>query len=85
MQKMTREEIQSEKVDTQKELLAFEEKHGRPVGFNRKMPNILKSLLKLVKMLNLLKQTKLEKDLMRPLYDHYRKVKRILSKNSSVS
>jgi hypothetical protein len=30
---MTREEIQSEKIDTQKELLAFEEKHGRPVSF----------------------------------------------------
>ena len=29
---MTREEIQSEKIDTQKELLAFEEKHGRPVS-----------------------------------------------------
>lgn len=28
-------------------------------------------------------QTKLEKDLMRPLYDHYRKVKRILSKYTS--
>ena len=29
-----------------------------------------------------IKQTKLEKDLMRPLYDHYRKVKRILTKNT---
>ena len=29
---MTREEIQNEKIDTQKELLSFEEKHGRPVG-----------------------------------------------------
>jgi hypothetical protein len=28
---MSREDIQSEKVDTQKELLNFEEKHGRPV------------------------------------------------------
>lgn len=56
--KMTREEISAEKIDTQKELLSFEERHGRP-------------------------QTKLEKDLMRPLYDHYRKVKRILSKNTS--
>ena len=28
---MTREEIHSEKIDTQKELLTFEEKHGRPV------------------------------------------------------
>ncbi|RNA22132.1 FAM13A isoform X1 [Brachionus plicatilis] len=28
-------------------------------------------------------QTKLEKDLMRPLYDHYRKVKRLLSKYTS--
>lgn len=28
---MSREEIQNEKIDTQKELLAFEEKHGRPV------------------------------------------------------
>ena len=28
---MTREETQSEKIDTQKELLTFEEKHGRPV------------------------------------------------------
>lgn len=58
VEKMTREEIQSEKVDTQKELLSFEEKHGRP-------------------------QTKLEKDLMRPLYDHYRKVKRLLVKSTS--
>lgn len=33
VEKMTREEIQSEKVDTQKELLAFEEKHGRPVFY----------------------------------------------------
>jgi hypothetical protein len=32
VEKMTREEILSEKVDTQKELLAFEEKHGRPVN-----------------------------------------------------
>lgn len=30
---MTREEIQSEKIDTQKELLSFEERHGRPVSF----------------------------------------------------
>lgn len=30
---MTQEEIQSEKIDTQKELLTFEEKHGRPVKF----------------------------------------------------
>jgi hypothetical protein len=60
VEKMTREEIQSEKVDTQKELLSFEEKHGRP-------------------------QTKLEKDLMRPLYDHYRKIKRLLAKSNSVS
>ncbi len=29
--KMSREETQSEKIDTQKELLSFEEKHGRPV------------------------------------------------------
>jgi len=29
------------------------------------------------------KQSKLEKDLMRPLYDHYRKVKRLLVKNNS--
>jgi hypothetical protein len=28
---MSRDEIHSEKVDTQKELLNFEEKHGRPV------------------------------------------------------
>lgn len=28
---MNREEIHFEKIDTQKELLAFEEKHGRPV------------------------------------------------------
>jgi hypothetical protein len=28
---MSKEEIQTEKVDTQKELLAFEEKYGRPV------------------------------------------------------
>ncbi len=28
---MSREDIQQEKVDTQKELLNFEEKHGRPV------------------------------------------------------
>lgn len=56
--KMTREEIQSEKIDTQKELLTFEEKHGRPIS-------------------------KLEKDLMRPLYDHYRKVKRLITKPSS--
>ena len=55
VERMSREEIMAEKVDTQKELLNFEEKHGRPV-------------------------TKLEKDLMRPLYDHYRKVKRILTK-----
>lgn len=54
-EKMNRDEIHMEKIDTQKELLAFEEKHGRP-------------------------QTKLEKDLMRPLYDHYRKVKRLLGK-----
>lgn len=53
--KMNRDEIQSEKIDTQKELLTFEEKHGRPI-------------------------TKLEKDLMRPLYDHYRKVKRLITK-----
>jgi hypothetical protein len=57
---MTREETQSEKIDTQKELLTFEEKHGRPV-------------------------TKLEKDLMRPLYDHYRKVKRLITKPSGSS
>lgn len=31
---MTKEEIQSEKIDTQKELLTFEEKHGRPVCFS---------------------------------------------------
>lgn len=31
VEKMSREEIQQEKVDTQKELLSFEEKHGRPV------------------------------------------------------
>lgn len=30
--KMTREEIHAEKIDTQKELLTFEEKHGRPVS-----------------------------------------------------
>jgi hypothetical protein len=29
---MSKDEIQAEKVDTQKELLSFEEKHGRPVG-----------------------------------------------------
>ena len=57
---MTREEIQAEKIETQKELLSFEDKFGRP-------------------------QTKLEKDLMRPLYDHYRKVKRILSKVTSTT
>lgn len=56
VEKMHREETQAEKIDTQKELLTFEERHGRP-------------------------QTKLEKDLMRPLYDHYRKVKRLLAKN----
>ena len=28
---MTRDETQAEKIDTQKELLTFEEKHGRPV------------------------------------------------------
>lgn len=28
---MTREEISAEKIDTQKELLSFEERHGRPV------------------------------------------------------
>lgn len=28
---MNREEIHLEKIDTQKELLGFEEKHGRPV------------------------------------------------------
>lgn len=59
-EKMNREEIHFEKIDTQKELLAFEEKHGRP-------------------------QTKLEKDLMRPLYDHYRKVKRLLAKATGKS
>ncbi len=31
VERMSREEVQSEKVDTQKELLTFEEKHGRPV------------------------------------------------------
>ena len=31
---MTKEEVQAEKIDTQKELLSFEEKHGRPVCFN---------------------------------------------------
>ena len=30
---MNRDEIHIEKIDTQKELLAFEEKHGRPVNF----------------------------------------------------
>jgi hypothetical protein len=55
VEKMTKDEISVEKIDTQKELLAFEEKHGRP-------------------------QSKIEKDLMRPLYDHYRKVKRLLEK-----
>ncbi len=35
LKKMTREEIQSEKIDTQKELLAFEEKHGRPVSIKQ--------------------------------------------------
>merc|ERR1712127_730459 len=55
VEKMTREEIQAEKIDTQKELLTFEEKHGRPI-------------------------TKMEKDLMRPLYDHYRRIKRLISK-----
>ncbi len=29
--RMSREEVHSEKIDTQKELLTFEEKHGRPV------------------------------------------------------
>ena len=29
---MNRDEIHMEKIDTQKELLAFEEKHGRPVN-----------------------------------------------------
>lgn len=28
---MTKDEVQAEKVDTQKELLTFEGKHGRPV------------------------------------------------------
>ena len=32
---MTREEIQNEKIDTQKELLSFEEKHGRPVKYSK--------------------------------------------------
>jgi hypothetical protein len=32
---MTKDEIQAEKVDTQKELLAFEGKHGRPVRLNQ--------------------------------------------------
>ena len=78
---MTREETQSEKIDTQKELLTFEEKHGRPVNFNLLFFLSTKNKSNFKKKL---KQTKLEKDLMRPLYDHYRKVKRILTKNASV-
>ena len=30
---MTRDEIQSEKIDTQKELLTFEAENGRPVCY----------------------------------------------------
>ena len=32
---MNKEETQAEKVDTQKELLTFEEKHGRPVSADK--------------------------------------------------
>ena len=31
-QAMSRDEVQAEKIETQKELLAFEEKFGRPVS-----------------------------------------------------
>jgi hypothetical protein len=77
---MTREEVQNEKIDTQKELLAFEEKHGRPVRISCSS-NF--SSFYLIKFYHF-KQTKLEKDLMRPLYDHYRKIKRLLANNSTV-
>jgi hypothetical protein len=75
---MNRDEMLAEKIDTQKELLTFEAVNGRPVSkidLKKKDFN----------QLNIFKQSKLEKDLMRPLYDHYRKVKRSLSKMNNVS
>jgi hypothetical protein len=75
---MTRDEVMSEKLDTQKELLSYEDLYGRPVSFR------LEILVPICMLCNgcLLKDKKQEKDLMRPIYDHYRKVKRILGKKS---
>ena len=50
--KMTRDEICAEKIDTQKELLAYEEKHGRPVKLNKKLLFFMNTITKYVLLSN---------------------------------
>ncbi len=70
---MTYEQLLDEKQTVQKLLLNFERKYKRPVS-----RSLLACVLSQASDFFPLQQTKAEKDVMRPIYDRYREIKRQL-------
>lgn len=85
---MSTSQLRDEKHAVQRALLSFEHKYGRPVSAIQFIHSSIQSLIpdvcvQYILCVYFLQQARPEKEIMRPIYDYYRDVKRLLSSHAA--